>query len=42
MVDYVYVVVENGDVVYFVYLVCLGKNGVEEIFFYGELSVFEE
>ena len=42
VVDYAYVAVENGDAAYFAHPVRLGKNGVEEILSYGELSAFEE
>ena len=42
VVDYTYVAVENGDAAYFAHPVRLGKNGVEEILSYGELSAFEE
>lgn len=42
VVDYAYVAVENGDAEYFAHPVRLGKNGVEEILSYGELSEFEE
>lgn len=41
VVDYAYVAVENGDAEYFAHPVRLGKNGVEEILSYGELSAFE-
>ena len=42
VVDYAYVAVENGDADYFAHPVRLGKNGVEEILSYGELSAFEQ
>ena len=42
VIDYAYVAVENGDAAYFAHPVRLGKNGVEEILSYGELSAFEE
>jgi len=42
VVDYAYLAVENGDAEYFAHPVRLGKNGVEEILSYGELSAFEE
>jgi malate dehydrogenase len=42
VVDYAYVAVENGDAAYFAHPVRLGKNGVEEILSYGELSAFEQ
>lgn len=42
VVDYAYVAVENGDAEYFAHPVRLGKNGVEEILSYGELSAFEQ
>ena len=42
VVDYAYVAVEDGDAEYFAHPVRLGKNGVEEILSYGELSAFEE
>ena len=42
VVDYAYVAVEDGDAEYFAHPVRLGKNGVEEILSYGELSEFEE
>ncbi len=41
VVDYAYVAVESGDAEYFAHPVRLGKNGVEEILSYGELSAFE-
>jgi len=41
VVDYAYVAVENGDAEYFAHPVRLGKDGVEEILSYGELSAFE-
>ena len=41
VVDYAYVAVEDGDAEYFAHPVRLGKNGVEEILSYGELSAFE-
>ncbi len=41
VVDYAYVAVENGDAEYFAHPIRLGKNGVEEILSYGELSAFE-
>lgn len=42
VIDYAYVAVEGGDAAYFAHPVRLGKNGVEEILSYGELSAFEE
>jgi malate dehydrogenase len=42
VIDYAYVAIENGDAAYFAHPVRLGKNGVEEILSYGELSAFEE
>ena len=42
VVDYAYVAVEDGDAEYFAHPVRLGKNGVEEILPYGELSAFEQ
>ncbi|AWB68695.1 malate dehydrogenase [Saccharobesus litoralis] len=42
VVDYAYVEVEGGDAAYFAHPVRLGKNGVEEILPYGELSAFEQ
>ncbi|SES66674.1 malate dehydrogenase [Thalassotalea agarivorans] len=41
VVDYAYVAVDGGDAPYFAHPVRLGKNGVEEILSYGELSAFE-
>ncbi|NTS75827.1 malate dehydrogenase [Catenovulum sp. SM1970] len=42
VVDYAYVEVEGGDAAYFAHPVRLGKNGVEEVLSYGELSAFEQ
>jgi len=42
VVDYAYVAVDGGDAAYFAHPVRLGKNGVEEILAYGELSAFEQ
>ena len=42
VVDYAYVAVDGGDAPYFAHPVRLGKNGVEEILSYGELSAFEQ
>lgn len=42
VIDYAYVAIDGGDAAYFAHPVRLGKNGVEEILSYGELSAFEE
>ena len=42
VIDYAYVAIDGGDAAYFAHPVRLGKNGVEEILSYGELSDFEE
>jgi malate dehydrogenase len=41
VVDYAYVEVNSDDAQYFAHPVRLGKNGVEEVLSYGELSAFE-
>ena len=41
VVDYAYVAVEGGDAEYFAHPVRLGKNGVEKVLPYGEVSAFE-
>jgi malate dehydrogenase len=42
VVEYTYVETNSDDAVFFSHPVRLGKNGVEEILSYGELSEFEE
>jgi malate dehydrogenase len=43
VVEYTYVQVDGSDdAAFFAHPVRLGKNGVEEILAYGELSAFEE
>jgi malate dehydrogenase len=42
VVEYTYVETNSDDAVFFSHPVRLGKNGVEEILSYGELSAFEE
>jgi malate dehydrogenase len=41
-VEYTYVETNSEDAEFFAHPVRLGKNGVEEILSYGELSEFEE
>ncbi len=42
VVEYTYVEVNSDDAAFFAHPVRLGKNGVEEILPYGELSAFEQ
>ena len=42
VVEYTYVETNSDDAAFFAHPVRLGKNGVEEILSYGELSEFEE